>query len=437
MPETVPNRARRVAYVVSRFPKLTETFILFEMLALERQGVRVELYPLLRARDTKIKVEGATLLAKILALMSPAKHEVVMHPEARPFVERAHFFPFFSWAILCSQLYFLARAPRTYLGALATLIRANWGSANYLIGTLSTFPKVAHIARHMKRRGIGHVHAHFANHPAAAAFVIRRLVGIPYSFTAHGADLQVDQHMLRDKVRESDFVVTISRYNRSFIGEHCGAAARDKVLVIHCGVDTAIFRAKPKKPDGPFTIMCTGTFYEVKGHTYLIEACRLLKERGLNVICNLVGSGPLQQALAEQVRDQGLQEHVFFLGQRNRNEISELLQRADAVCTPSIPTDSGRREGIPVVIMEAMASGVPVVASEISGIPELVEHEKNGLLVPPKNGVAIADALERLCSDAALREQLGKAARETIERDFDLFANAAALARHFTRGSAQ
>lgn len=428
-----------MAYVVSRFPKLTETFVLFEMLALESQGIEVEIYPLLRARETKIRVEGATLPAKILALVGPAKHDVVMHPEARPFVERAHFLPFFSWDVLCSQAYFLLRKPRAYLGALATLIRANWGSPNYLIGALSTFPKVAHAARHMKAHGITHVHAHFANHPAAAAFVIRRLVGIPYSFTGHGADLQVDQHMLCEKVRDAEFVVAISRYNRDFIVKHCGGQARTKVVVIHCGVDTNVFRVTRRQPDDvrPFTIMCTGTFYEVKGHAYLIDACRLLKERGVEFVCNLVGTGPLEETLIEQVKSSGLQQHVLFLGQKNRSEIAALLERADAVCAPSIPTESGRREGIPVVIMEAMASGVPVVASHLSGIPELIAHEQDGLLVPPKDPGAIADAVQRLCNDRALRDRLGKAARETITRDFDLFTNAATLARHFTGGSVQ
>src|SRR5215212_3195570 len=183
----------KVAYIMSRFPKITETFVLYEMLAMQQQGVQIELYPLQRER-TK-----------------------VMHPEAVPFVERAHFQPHFSLAILLTQLYFLLHKPRTYLGVLWTLVQANWGSLRYLVGALAFFPKSAHIARLMVADGIVHIHAHFASHPAAAAFIIHRLVGIPYSFTAHGSDIHRDRHMLAEKVAESAFVAAISDYNRELI----------------------------------------------------------------------------------------------------------------------------------------------------------------------------------------------------------------------------
>lgn len=425
----------RVAYIMSRFPKLTETFILYEILALEQQGVAVELYPLLRARNTTVHPEGASLWKKLVErLSSPKGAPTVMHPEAAPLVARAHFEPFFSRRILRAQLHFLRRKPRAYFGTLWTLLRSNWGSANYFAGALGIFPKTVYTAQLMAAEGIRHVHAHFANHPAAAAFIVHRLTGIPYSFTAHGADLQVDQHMLREKVAEAAFVATISDYNRELIVKVCGEQFRDKVAVVRCGVDTQVFQADRSRRGsaaGAFTILCIGTLYEVKGQTYLIEACRLLHERGIDFVCNFVGDGPDLATLREQAARGGIAERVSFLGLRAREEIAGLLQEAHVLSVPSIPTSSGRREGIPVVLMEAMASGVPVVASGISGIPELVEHERGGLLVPPRDPQALANALERLHGDPALRERLGRAGRDKVLREFDLYTNAATLAQRF------
>jgi hypothetical protein len=178
-----------IAYVMSRWPKLTETFILFEVLAVEALGQPVELYPLLRHR------------------------EPVSHPEAIALGARARFQPFLSRAILASQVDALRRRPRAYLGALLALMRGTLGSANYFFGGLAIFPKVVHMARDMEARGVSHVHCHFSNHPAAAGFIIHRLTGIPFSFVAHGSDLHVDRHMLDRKVAEAAFVVAISRDN--------------------------------------------------------------------------------------------------------------------------------------------------------------------------------------------------------------------------------
>ncbi len=406
------ERRPRVAYIMSRFPKLTETFILYEMLALERHGVQVELYPLLRERAT------------------------LMHAEAASLVERAHFQPLVSWPILRAHFHFLRRKPRAYLGALWTLLRATWGSRRFFIGALGLFPKAVYFAQQIAAQGVTHVHAHFASHPAAAAFVIHRLVDIPYSFTAHGSDLHCDRHMLREKVAEAAFVVAISRYNKEIIAAESGEQFRDKVRVIHCGVDVQAFRprpeaARPRPANRPFTIVCIGTLHEVKGQTYLIEACRLLHERRIDCACHFVGDGPDRAALARQAAQAGLADRVHFHGQRTRAEVFDLLQSADVLAAPSVPTRNGRREGIPVVLMEAMVSGVPVVASHLSGIPELAEHDRSGLLVPPRDAQALADALERLHNDPALRRRLGRAGTHKVEREFNLHTNAVALAQCF------
>ena len=400
----------KLGYVTSRFPKLTETFVLYEILGLERSGAEVEFYPLLRERAS------------------------VVHPEARPVVDRAHFLPFISWPILRSQVHFLRRRPRAYLGALGAVLKGTWGSLNFIVGGIGIFPKVAHAARAMDEEGVEHVHCHFSTHPAVAGFVIQRLTGIPYSFTAQGSDLHVDRHMLREKVAEAAFVVAISAYNRDLILHECGERWRDKIVVIHSGIETGFFEpADTRRHDGRFNVLCVGTLHEVKGQAYLIEACRALFESGVDFTCQLVGEGDDRPALERQIAAAGMEGRINLVGQRTRGEVLELLRAADVLVAPSVPTKQGKREGIPIVLMEALATGIPVVASDISGIPELVEDGRTGLLVPPRDSAALARALLRLQEEQALGQRLGRAGRAKVEREFDAYANAGQLAFEIAR----
>jgi glycosyltransferase involved in cell wall biosynthesis len=287
----------------------------------------------------------------------------------------------------------------------------------------------------MQAEGVTHIHCHFANHPAVAGLIVYRLTEIPFSFTAHGSDLHKDRRMLRRKVAEAAFVATISHDNRRLIVAECGEELAEKVHVLRAGVDTHLFAPVTLKPAGQrrdaLRIVCVGTLHEVKGQPHLIEACRVLAGQGIDVRCRLIGGGPDEKALRAQVEAAGLTESVVVAGPRTRQQVVEELWRADALVAPSVPTRAGRREGIPVVLMEAMSTGLPVVASAISGIPELVEDEVSGLLVPPRDAAAIARALARLAADPALRERLGRAARNRVLAQFDLEDSAAELARRF------
>ena len=405
------EQALKVAYLMSRFPKITETFILYEMLAVANHGVQVEIYPLWRDSGK------------------------LVHREAAPLVAGAHYEPFWAWRFVAAHLHFLRSTPRTYFAALSALLCGTILSPRYFAGALAMFPKAVYFARQMQKQGIAHVHAHFASHPAAAAFLISRLTGIPYSFTAHGSDLHRDRRMLPEKVAEAAFVVAISNYNRELIVAECGESARDKVEVIHCGVDTEQVGAREPtdaEPSGhELQIVCIGTLHEVKGQVYLIDACRLLQQRGIKVCCHLVGGGPDFRDLKEHVQQSGLENSIRFHGQRSHDQVLELLTKAHVLVAPSVPTRCGRREGIPVVLMEAMAHGIPVVASALSGIPELVEDGQTGLLAPPRDPEKLADALERLYQDPALSVRLSRAGRLKVEREFDLHKSAARLARRF------
>jgi glycosyltransferase involved in cell wall biosynthesis len=401
--------APRVAYVMSRFPKITETFVLYELLALRELGFAVEIFPLLRER------------------------EKVAHPEAEALVARAHYRPFLSPAIVAANLGFLLRSPRAYLGTLFQALARTLRSPNYLGGVLVFFPKTVLFAREMQRLGVTHVHAHFANHPAMAALIVHRLTGIPFSFTAHGSDLHVDQTALAWKLAEASFGVTVSQYNREFVRERAGSAAADKLRVIHCGVDGGIHVREREVEGSCFEILCVAALREVKGHRHLLEACALLQAEGLEFRCHLVGSGPLEGELRAHVQRAGLEARVKLHGPLPRAEVLARMRAAHVLVLPSILDREGRREGIPVTLMEAMSCGLPVVASRISGIPELVEDGRSGILFPPGDSGALADALRRLRASPALRAELGRGARAKVEADFDLRAGARKLAEEIQR----
>jgi colanic acid/amylovoran biosynthesis glycosyltransferase len=398
----------RIAYMMSRFPKLTETFVLYEMLEIRRLGFEVELYPLLRAR------------------------EATMHPEAEEPTRRAHFRPFLSTEILAANWRRFRRSPVGYLRLWFEVLRHALGSANFFFGAIGILPKTVLFAEDMQRRGVRHVHAHFANHPALAALIVHRLTGIPYSFTAHGSDLHVERRLLDRKVASAAFVVAISSYNRDLIVRECGEQCAEKIRLLHCGVDTELLAVPASSATGEaLRILSVGALGEVKGHRYLVEACDLLQRGGIDFRCEIVGEGPQRAQLERQIRRLGLTDRVRLLGSRSRPEVLKLLARSNVAVLASVPTRQGKREGIPVALMEAMAAGRPVIASDLSGIPELVESGTSGFLVAPADAPGLAEALTTLGRDHELRRTMGRAGRLRIVQRFDIRKNAAELGQLF------
>ena len=395
----------KVAYITSRFPKLTETFVLYEVVAQNRQGVATRIYPLLATRQK------------------------VVHPEVQTIADRIRHTPFLSIPILAANWRFLRRRPRAYLAVLVEVLRGTWGSANFFIGAIGIFPKAVRIAYEVDGEGIDHVHAHFANHPTVAALIVHRLTGVPFSFTAHGHDIHVERRMLREKIDAAAFAVMISDYNKRLVLEACPGVDPRKLPVLHCGADTEWFTPRERQQEGhQVSIVCVGSFIEVKGHRYLIEACRLLKERGVAFRCHLIGDGPGRGEILEQKARAGLEDEIVLHGPLPRPAVARVMAESDVVVQPSVPTRRGSREGIPVSLMEGMACGLPAIGSRISGIPELIDDGVNGFLIPPRDATALATSLERLARDPELRRRMGCAARRKVLEEFDLARNAARLA---------
>jgi glycosyltransferase involved in cell wall biosynthesis len=401
----------KIAYLMSRFPKITETFILFEIMALKKRKVAVEIFPLQRQKTQ------------------------IMHPQARELLNQVYFYPFLSLDIIFVNLRCLASHPLKYLGTWFEVLKANWGCGNFFLGALAFYPKAVKIARQCQQQNITHIHAHFANHPAMVAFVVYRLTGIGYSFTAHGSDLHKRQQMLAKKFEHSRFTVMISQYNKQFFSDHTGIMPGDKMPVIHCGIDKSIFNRSNTTVNDHKTInlLCVASLREVKGHQYLIAACNLLKQLGVDFHLHMVGDGPKQAAIQKQISHNELNQYITLHGALTQTQVLELTEKSDICVLTSYHTKSGNREGIPVVLMEAMACERAVVASRVSGIPELVEDGVSGLLSNPQDPQDIAKQLQRLIVDKSLRQQLGQAARAKIESEYDLDRNSQKLIEYFQR----
>jgi glycosyltransferase involved in cell wall biosynthesis len=392
-----PDSRPAVLYLVTRFPAVTETFVVNEWLALSER-FQMQLVALRRSAEAPVHSETSRVLpfVRFPGALQPAAH-----------------------------LFWLLRRPRVYLSTLAAVVR---GGLRFSVVEAAketvVFAKAVAVARQAARERIDHLHAHFASHPATAAWVVHRLTGIPFSFTAHANDLFVAPVLLDRKLADARFVIAISEYNRGLLLDSRPAA---RVEVVHCGVDTDRYAWRGPGGRAPDRVVCVASLFEKKGHLDLIDALGLLAERRPAVVLELVGDGPERDRIVERARERGVAERVSLLGARSAEDVRARLAEASAFALPSIRLPSGRMEGIPVALMEAMASGVPVVATRISGIPELVQDGVTGLLVEPHDPAGLAAALDSLLSDETLAAQLALNGRRLVERSFNLAVEAQRL----------
>jgi glycosyltransferase involved in cell wall biosynthesis/aminoglycoside phosphotransferase len=394
----MPERSLRhpVAVLLSRFPLVTETFILREVIEMERQGQPVRLVPLIRE--------------------APA----TVHPEALPWMRRALYTPLFSLAILAANARVLRSAPSLYARLLGRVLLGSAASPHLFVRTLALFPKCVYLAERLRQEGIAHVHAHFATHPALAALVISTLARIPYSVTVHAHDIFVRHALLREKLEAASFVRAISRFNRDFLaGRYPELTGR--IEVIHTGIDPAGYAdAHPSDTVEIPTLLCVAALKPYKGLPVLVEACRRLRNEGVAFRCEIVGEGPERARLESEILRARLQDRVRLAGALPQREVARRLAEATLFVLPSVVAPDGQMEGIPVALMEAMAASRPVVASALSGIPELVTDGESGLLVPPADVERLADAVKTLLSDPGRARLMGQRGRATVEHDFRL-----------------
>lgn len=400
----------KVAYIVTWYPKITETFVVFEALGLAEHGVEASIYPIRRSKET------------------------VQHSGAERIADRVFAGPLIGFGVAADNAVLFARRPRRYVRGLWRALRSCVGSLKHFAGAVAFLPRAASIARRLERNRTDHIHAHFAHHPTLCAWFASELTGIPFSFVGHGSDVHVDRTGLGDKLAHCAFALTVSRFNREVMLEGVDPEHHDKLRVHHCGTSTAQFSPSEAKTGSRFDIVCVASLRTVKGHEHLLRAAALLASRGVHFACKLIGEGPEEERLRRLARALGIEQRIHFLGSLPRDLVIEELRRADAGVLTSAPDAEGRKEGIPVALMEAMACGLPVVSSDMSGIPELVRDGVDGFLTPPADSTAIAAALERLASDVALRQRMGASGRERVCAEFEESTQLAKLAEILRTG---
>jgi glycosyltransferase involved in cell wall biosynthesis len=261
--------------------------------------------------------------------------------------------------------------------------------------------------------------------------IIARLAGVTWSVTAHAFDIYTTNPSLRRKLREAAFFVTCTAYNVNYLSQ---LVPRDRRVAVHLsyhGIDTTQYEFHPHAAVEPLRLLAVGRLTETKGFPHLIEAVRILGGRERSVALKIIGDGPMRGSLENIARSGGVAEHVEFAGAMSHESVISEMKKADALVAPSVIARNGDRDGMPNVIAEAMALGLPVVASNLSGIPEFVHDGLTGLLVPPGDANGIADAVEKIANDGDLRMKIVRNARSLVEDEFDVETNVSALLQLF------
>jgi glycosyltransferase involved in cell wall biosynthesis len=402
----------RVAYVVSHFPKVSETFIVDEVRALERAGAHVEIFALRRGQEPLVQSDSKRL------------------------AERAHY-PGRALACALDVARQAIRRPLRLLSTLAVVLGEHLRSPGYLAHGLGAWLFAVCFTAEIERSGARHVHAHWATHTATSAWVVSRLSGLSFSFTAHADDIFVPRPMLRRKLADAAFVVTISEFARRFLAERAPAGEAARIEVVHCGLDLRAFEPTPLPEGDRLEIACVARLEPKKGIADLVDAVALLRDRGVDARCRILGDGRERATLEARIERRGLGDRVELLGVCPREQVGRVVAASHVCALPAIVDAEGRADGIPVALIEAQALGRPCVATNVSGIPELIEDGRSGLLVAPGDPDAIAGALARIDADRALAARLGAAGRERVEADFDIDRSAARLTALMREASAR
>ncbi len=381
----------RIGYVVKVYPRFSETFVVSEILAREAAGERLTVFALRPTDDPRFHPELARVAAEVHYLERPTR-------------------PTRLWEMLreAADLPWLTAA----IGReLPELLAADVDDAVQAVA----------LARRVCVDGITHLHAHFATSATTVARLASRLTGVPYSFTAHAKDLfheSVETSDLRRKVADAAFVATVSRYNVRHLTELFPDLAA-RIHLVHNGLELDRFPFRSPAERGPVVrLAAVGRLVEKKGFDVLVDAVALLRRRGVPVELDLAGGGELRGALADRLRDRGLESVVSLLGPLPQDRVAELLRSADVFVVPCIVGTDGNVDGLPTVLLEAMAVGVPVVATTVTGIPEAVIDGETGVLCSPGDVAALADGIMRVVDGDVDTHELTGAARHLVEHTF-------------------
>jgi glycosyltransferase involved in cell wall biosynthesis len=407
----VDSGRARLIYVLGQFPSLSETFILREMVALEEMGFTI--LPL---------------------SMQPAPPDPP-HAQTEPFLRRTLYRPRpTSSATLGSFLKTSFQRPLGLASGLWFLMRMlvmHPGCAREL---LSAFAAALYFASELSPREARHVHAHFASYPATVGLMLMEICGCGFSISCHAQDIFGTGTILPSrKFREADFVTICTRHGMERLQRHHSLILADKLHLVHHGVDVGRMAQESHVEYALPMILSVGRLVEKKGFPFLLQAAALLHGRGIDFELIIVGDGPMRDELERLAGGLGLRDKVVFAGYLPQEQLAHVYRRADAFCLASIVAKDGDRDGLPNVILEAMAHGVPVVASNLSAIPEAIVDEETGLLAPPGSPQDLAAQLERLLSDEELRATLAGNARRRVGEEFDLMKNTVRLGSLFAQ----
>jgi glycosyltransferase involved in cell wall biosynthesis len=389
------------------FPNLTETFIYREVDSVRACGVDILTYSMRAPRVDEVSAEARKYFADT--------HYILPVP-VRLFVT--------------SHLAAFLQDPRRYLRVAFDAVTGTHDHWADRLRTLAHFAEAVTVMPVIRASGVQHLHAHFAVGSATVTWVLARLLDLPFSVTAHAYDIWQDRLLLPEKLSAAKFVVTCTEHNRQhLLATYPGTRAT--IVVVHHGVDARRFAPVDRRDRAVPHILAVGRLCEQKGFEILLRACALLAQQGEAFECRIIGDGPLRNALHALARELGMTTRVHFLGRAFQEEMPQYYAEADLFVLPCTQASDNDRDGIPNTLMEAMASGLPVVSTWFSGIPELVHHGTTGLLVERDDPAALAAAMRRLLREPALRQRFGAAGRERVMAHFSLERAAARLAELF------
>jgi glycosyltransferase involved in cell wall biosynthesis len=396
-----------LVYVIGTYPMLTTTFIDREIELLRSQGVAIHVVSLRRP----------------IGLLSPDQEAFQ--------ADVAYVLPVNVGRLVVNHLRFAIRRPVVFWGTLFSLLAKPHPSWRARAKTLLHFGEGVEAAT-LIQRGYpesNQIHAHFVDRAAIVALVAGDLLGLPYSATAHAVDIYVEPVLLGEKISRASFVATCTGYNAAHLARVAGDG--NDVTCIYHGLDAQQYRPDATEQISGLQFVGVGQLTERKGFAYLIEACRILRENGCDFSCEIIGEGPLRPELEAQIRECSLEGTVTLRGALAHHEVIAAYREAAIFVLPCVTPTDGGIDGIPNVILEAMAMEVPVVSTRHSGIPEAVDDGATGLLVAPGDAAALAVAMERLAGDAEYRARLGQEGRRRVIEVFDVEANVNRLLDRF------